>query len=92
MPLLLLVSFVTAAYGAWPFDVVILLPAVIQVAVRIARKPNRPCLIAGGMAWAAINLPALALNLANIGSFWFIWMAPLMLISYVALMYKLDRT
>src|SRR5215207_2247355 len=28
MPPLLLVSFVTASYGAWPFDLVILLPAV----------------------------------------------------------------
>jgi hypothetical protein len=32
MPLLLLVSFATASYGAWPFDLVVLLPAVIHVA------------------------------------------------------------
>src|SRR4051812_19620704 len=36
MPMLLLVSFVTASYGAWPFDLVILLPAVIQVAAGLA--------------------------------------------------------
>src|SRR5262249_30713585 len=35
LPLLLLVSFVTAPYGAWPFDMVLLLPAVVWlVAVR----------------------------------------------------------
>ena len=38
MPLLLLVSFVTASYGAWPFDLVILLPAVIQVAAELTDR------------------------------------------------------
>lgn len=33
MPLLLLVSFVTAPYGAWPFDMVLLLPAVAWLTV-----------------------------------------------------------
>ena len=32
LPLLLLVSVVTAAYGAWPFDLVLLLVPVVQVA------------------------------------------------------------
>ena len=31
LPLLLLVSFVTAPYGAWPFDMVLLLPAVLRM-------------------------------------------------------------
>ncbi len=31
IPLLLLVSFVTAPYGAWPFDMVLLLPAVMWI-------------------------------------------------------------
>ena len=33
MPLLVLVSFLTTFYGAWPFDLVILLLPVIQAAV-----------------------------------------------------------
>lgn len=36
LPLLLLVSFVTTPYGAWPFDMVLLLPAVVAI---VARKP-----------------------------------------------------
>jgi hypothetical protein len=34
LPLIILVSFVTAPYGAWPFDMVLLLPAVIRLVVR----------------------------------------------------------
>ena len=37
MPLLLLVSLLTTAYG-WPFDLVILLPAVIQITRRATAK------------------------------------------------------
>src|SRR5213078_2736374 len=33
LPLVLLVSFVTAPYGAWPFDMVLLLPAVFAMVV-----------------------------------------------------------
>jgi hypothetical protein len=34
LPLLLLVSFVTAPYGAWPFDMVLLLPAVVWLVLK----------------------------------------------------------
>jgi hypothetical protein len=33
LPLLVLISFVTAPYGAWPFDMVLLLPAIIRLVV-----------------------------------------------------------
>jgi hypothetical protein len=88
LPLLLLVSFVTAAYGAWPFDLVILLPAVIQVAARVARQPRRETVVAGCIAWALINVPALVLNRLHVGSFWFIWVAPALLAAYLFLMRK----
>ncbi|MBX9622555.1 MAG: DUF2029 domain-containing protein [Gemmataceae bacterium] len=39
LPLLLLVSFVTAPYGAWPFDLVLLLPAVMRI---VATPPPIP--------------------------------------------------
>jgi hypothetical protein len=38
LPLLLLVSFVTAPYGAWPFDMVLLLPAAMWLILRT--NPN----------------------------------------------------
>jgi hypothetical protein len=83
-PILLLVSFVTAAYGAWPFDLVILLPAVIHVAAAMARQPDRRSIILGITAWVLINAGALTMNLLKIDSEWFIWMAPAMLICYCA--------
>ena len=84
MPKLLLISFVTASYGAWPFDLIILLPAVIQVAAGIARDSRRGPVVWGCLAWIVLNLPALIMNLCKIGSFWFIWMSPVILALYWA--------
>ena len=74
LPPLLLVSFVTAPYGAWPFDMVLLLPAAIRLVV--LRKP------AILVALVAINLACLAMNLLETGSFPFIWVSPAMLVLY----------
>ncbi|MBA4062690.1 MAG: hypothetical protein C0501_03090 [Isosphaera sp.] len=42
LPLLLLVSFVTAPYGAWPFDMVLLLPAAVRLVAGLERgRPGR---------------------------------------------------
>lgn len=73
LPLLLLVSFVTAPYGAWPFDMVLLLPAAMWLLVN---KPGRTWIIAG---LCAINLGCLVLNLVGIDSFWFLWVSPAVL-------------
>ena len=40
-PLLVLVSFVTAPYGAWPFDMMLLLPAVVWVVLMDRGRPAR---------------------------------------------------
>jgi hypothetical protein len=76
VPLLLLVSFVTAPYGAWPFDMVLLLPAAVQL---LTRSPVRPLVLAG---LVAVNLGCLALNVAHVTSFWFIWVGPAVLALY----------
>ncbi|MFM8271323.1 MAG: glycosyltransferase family 87 protein [Gemmata sp.] len=87
LPPVLLVSFVTAPYGAWPFDMVLLLPAALAVVA--GRKvagcgPAASALSreAGGLL--AINLGCLVLNLFQIGSFWFIWVGPAVLLVYAA--------
>jgi hypothetical protein len=79
LPLLLLVSFLTAPYGAWPFDMVLLLPAVVFVALR-AEAPRRKPVIA---ALVAVNVGCLVLNVFKISSFWFIWVSPAVLLLYV---------
>lgn len=78
-PLLLLVSFATAPYGAWPFDMVLLLPAVVWLVVK-SQPPVRRWVIAG---LVAINLGCLALNLLKISSFWFLWVSPAVLLLYI---------
>jgi hypothetical protein len=98
LPLLLLVSFVTAPYGAWPFDMVLLLPAIYQIVVRkSAEVPNSA---SGQSAPArfvlvglvAVNLGCLVLNLFRTGSFWFLWVSPAILALYVASMKPTRRS
>jgi hypothetical protein len=83
LPLLLLVSFATAPYGAWPFDMVLLLPAVFaMVAGRPARFARRET-----MSWrftliglVVVNFGCLAMNVLQTGSFWFLWVSPAVLL------------
>lgn len=79
LPLLLLVSFVTAPYGAWPFDMVLLLPAVFWL-VLTTPSPARRYVVAG---LAAVNAGCLMLNLLGITSVWFLWVSPAVLGLYI---------
>lgn len=83
MPMLLLVSFVTASYGAWPFDLVILLPAVIHVGAGLSRNAGRPSFLLPLCAYAAINVGALVMNKLGLTSDKFVWMAPSLLVAYL---------
>jgi hypothetical protein len=79
LPLLLLVSFVTAPYGAWPFDMVLLLPAATALIVSAERgRLGRP--VVTGLV--AVNVGCLVLNLLKISSFYFLWVAPAVLLLY----------
>ena len=92
LPLLLLVSFVTAPYGAWPFDMVLLLPAVMRLGLQCsplapravvsesARGASGPHFV---FALFAVNLACLLMNLFHAGSFAFIWVSPAILALYV---------
>jgi hypothetical protein len=83
MPLLTLVSFLTTFYGAWPFDLVILLLPVIQAGVWAVQFKN---LITAALAmYLAIDLAALVLILLGVTSIWFIWMTPAILACYLSL-------
>lgn len=82
LPLLLLVSMLTAAYGAWPFDLVLLLVPVMQVAALVRPgSPDLPALL----IYLAINGVA-ALQLAFAVEYLaFLWMTPALLLAYVTL-------
>jgi hypothetical protein len=83
MPLLTLVSFLTTFYGAWPFDLVVLLLPVIQAAVwAVEEKRLRTVALA---MYLVIDLTALSLILVGVTSIWFIWMTPALLLCYLSL-------
>ncbi len=82
LPLLLLVSFVTTPYGAWPFDMVLLLPAIVVLLVKWQdqRLPHAATILVGLFA---VNVACLVLNLTQTGSFAFIWVPPAVLALFV---------
>jgi hypothetical protein len=88
LPLVLLVSFVTAPYGAWPFDMVVLLPAVLVLLVKSRTAWNTdegfaigsPRFTVAGLVM--VNVGCLVMNLCHTGSFWFIWVSPAVLALY----------
>jgi hypothetical protein len=84
LPLLLLVSVVTAAYGAWPFDLVLLLVPVVQVAAAVrdeAAIRRRTAIV----LYVTINVLAAAQLACEVEYFWFIWLAPALLLAYLGL-------
>ncbi len=83
LPLLLLVSMLTAPYGAWPFDLVLLLVPVVQVAARLHREGQPGARKAAVAVHLAINGLALVLLVAGAEFFWFIWMTPTLLAGYL---------
>ncbi len=85
LPLLLLVSLLTTSYGAWAFDLVVLLLPVLGTAAVLAR-PGRRSLALGALAgYLALNALALGLNLLGVDGFWFLWLTPAALVGYLVL-------
>jgi hypothetical protein len=75
LPALLFASFLAAPYGAWPFDLVILLLPLLGRAARLSELPaRRIAVIVCG--YALIGLIALAQALSEVEYFWFLWMTP----------------
>jgi hypothetical protein len=74
----LVVSAATTPYG-WEYDLVMVLPAVIQVAVWLVQRPMswRSSLIV--LTYLLIGGLALTINLMGVQAIWFSWMAPALL-------------
>ncbi|MFN8008923.1 MAG: glycosyltransferase family 87 protein [Terriglobia bacterium] len=82
MPLLLLVSVSTAAYG-WSFDQVVLIPAIIQATLMLMRV-RRPLPIAVSIAtFVLVNGFAYGLALRGYNELSYVWMAPTLLICFL---------
>lgn len=79
LPAVVGLSMLVAPYGAWPFDLVLLLVPVLAVAVRVAAAPTRAA-VAAGLAWyAAGNAVLLAMMVARASSEWYVWVTPYVL-------------
>src|SRR5262245_46440074 len=83
MPLVVMVSFLTACYGAWPFDLVVLLLPIMQAAVWTVERRSTFTAASAVACYVALDGLALAMNLLQFPSFWFIWMTPAVLGGYL---------
>lgn len=87
--LLLLVSLVIVPYGCWPFDLVILLVPVVELAARVSRDGRAAVIGWAAAVFVLIDGTALAFNLLVEDYFWFVWMAPALLAGYLAVRARL---
>jgi hypothetical protein len=82
LPGLLFASLLTTPYGAWPFDLIVLLVPLLQVAASIANRgaPDRRALA----LYVAANAAAAAFVVGRVDFFWWIWLTPALLLAYAA--------
>jgi Glycosyltransferase family 87 len=73
LPLLTLLSFLTTPYGAWHFDLVVLLLPMLQVATQLLNTARAKTAL---ITFIAIELGMVALALSGWPSFVFAWVAP----------------
>jgi hypothetical protein len=79
-PLLILVSTLTAAY-AWSWDQTVSIVAIIQIAVLMIPFIVKPASVLISISYLMINLILLTLR---VNQFWTLWLAPSLLIFYLA--------
>jgi hypothetical protein len=82
LPALLFASLLTAPYGAWPFDLIVLLVPLLRVASAAA---SGIALAPGALALYLIaNGAAVICVLGRVDFFWWLWLTPALLLAYVA--------
>jgi hypothetical protein len=86
MPILLLVSVSTAVYG-WSFDLVVLIPALIQAAVITIQKGRLKIAVFAVLSFVMTNVVAYWLNFHDYGELYYVWMAPVLLVSFLVISY-----
>ena len=81
MPRLILVSTSTMAFG-WPFDLTVLLPAVIQAGVWMSEERDSTLRRRVLTVYVALQGLAVAMNQALLDAIYFIWLSPALLLLY----------
>jgi Glycosyltransferase family 87 len=83
-PLLLLVSVLTASYGAWTYDQVVLLLVLFASVQRVDPDASQTRQMFLVSLFLAANVTAFVMNLRGVNEIWFFWMAPVWLGLYWA--------
>jgi hypothetical protein len=83
---LLLASYLTAPYGAWPFDYVVMLIPLIIMAVRVVANPERRTVLYAGLSFFAFDLLASWQRTFSYERHHMsIWMTPMLILMYMTL-------
>ena len=82
LPMLVLVSFVTAPYGAWHFDLVLLLVPLIQRAAEFSQRPWDQRASAATFAFLGMNVVMALMCVVGVWSWHFAWVAPVVFVGY----------
>jgi hypothetical protein len=85
LPAVLLGSLLTAPYGAWPFDLVLLLVPVLRVAARADQVSQTSLSRMAVALYGAINGAAAILVAGFVNFFWFLWMTPALVVGYLVM-------
>lgn len=79
LPAVVGLSLLTAPYGAWPFDLVLLLVPVLAAAARVAAGPTPAAVGVGVGGLIAVNAALLVMMLNCVSSEWYVWVTPVVL-------------
>jgi hypothetical protein len=83
LPGLLFASLLTAPYGAWPFDLVVLLAPLLRAAAAGGRSLPR----GAAALYAAVNVGAAVCVMRRVDFFWWLWLTPALLATYAFAVY-----
>ena len=84
--MLLLASYLTAPYGTWPFDYVVMLIPLIVMAVRVVGNPQLGIVAYAGFAFLCFDLLASWQRTFSYERHHLsIWMTPMLILMYMAL-------
>jgi hypothetical protein len=79
LPRVVLGGAIAAPYGAWDFDLVVLLVPLVAAAVRLSRAP-RPGVVAAAVV--GLGLLVVASHLTTVGKY-YVWMTPAVIAAYL---------
>ena len=81
-PPILLASFVTAPYGAWPFDLVLLLVPMLQRAAQADASRRRDAMVVAACWFAGLEAIMFGVRALDLQTHWYFPIAPLILLGW----------